>query len=412
MQKPALHGRFFYSLFLFKHLRLQQQRIHSIDSFRGITIFTMVFVNELASIKNIPGWMKHMPADADAMTFVDVVFPAFLFAAGMSIPFALKNRLASAGSSWRLQLHIAWRTIGLLTLGFFMVNGEEYDSKHALLPYHWWMLLFYTGAILTWTVYRFKERWKTWFFRGPGMLMLIALAFLYRGMGEQQYMQPRWWGILGLIGWAYLYSTIIYQLGRKRIAGLITGIILCTGFFVLTKSYLSEEFESISWLSGQAGNATHTAIMLCGVLLSCIFFRADQLTVRKKYLSAFILAIVLFGIGYLLRPAFGISKIYATPSWGLYSAGCCSLLYIFLHWLMDDKRIIRWANFLAPAAVNPLLTYLIPGILFSFFSLTRLTIWPPSWRSGWAGIIWSLLFSIIVLFIARALQRAKIRLQL
>lgn len=56
---------------------LFNQRIISIDALRGITIFVMIFVNELASIQNVPQWMKHMPADADAMTFVDLVFPAF-----------------------------------------------------------------------------------------------------------------------------------------------------------------------------------------------------------------------------------------------------------------------------------------------------------------------------------------------
>ena len=68
--------------------QLSNQRILSIDAFRGITIFVMIFVNELAGIRDIPQWMKHMPADADAMSFVDVVFPAFLFIVGMSIPFA------------------------------------------------------------------------------------------------------------------------------------------------------------------------------------------------------------------------------------------------------------------------------------------------------------------------------------
>ena len=59
--------------------KLNNQRILSIDAFRGITILVMIFVNELAGIHDIPEWMKHMPADADAMSFVDVVFPAFLF---------------------------------------------------------------------------------------------------------------------------------------------------------------------------------------------------------------------------------------------------------------------------------------------------------------------------------------------
>jgi predicted acyltransferase len=51
----------------------------------------MIFVNELAAVHDIPQWMKHMPRDADAMSFVDVVFPGFLFIVGMSIPFAINN---------------------------------------------------------------------------------------------------------------------------------------------------------------------------------------------------------------------------------------------------------------------------------------------------------------------------------
>ena len=78
---------------------LYNQRIISIDALRGITIFVMIFVNELASIKEVPQWMRHMPADADAMTFVDVVFPAFLFIVGMSIPFAFNARLLKGDSA-------------------------------------------------------------------------------------------------------------------------------------------------------------------------------------------------------------------------------------------------------------------------------------------------------------------------
>src|ERR1700749_4773259 len=98
-----------------RYNQLSNERILSIDAFRGITILVMIFVNELAGIRDIPQWMKHMPRDADAMTFVDLVFPAFLFIVGMSIPFALQNRLSKGDSFWQLQGHILWRTIGLLT---------------------------------------------------------------------------------------------------------------------------------------------------------------------------------------------------------------------------------------------------------------------------------------------------------
>ena len=89
-----------------RYNQLTNERVLSIDAFRGITILVMIFVNELAGIRDIPSWMKHMPRDADAMSFVDVVFPAFLFIVGMSIPFAINSRLAKGCSFFQLQQHI------------------------------------------------------------------------------------------------------------------------------------------------------------------------------------------------------------------------------------------------------------------------------------------------------------------
>ena len=40
-------------------------RVVSIDVFRGLTIFLMIFVNTVAGVSNIPLWLKHAPADAD-----------------------------------------------------------------------------------------------------------------------------------------------------------------------------------------------------------------------------------------------------------------------------------------------------------------------------------------------------------
>ena len=105
--------------------QLSKERIFSIDAFRGIVILVMIFVNALAGVRDIPPWMKHMPADSDAMSFVDVVFPAFLFIVGMSIPFAINNRLAKGKTFIQLSWYILFRTMGLLVLGFFMVNTLE-----------------------------------------------------------------------------------------------------------------------------------------------------------------------------------------------------------------------------------------------------------------------------------------------
>ena len=55
-------------------------RVLSIDIFRGLTMAAMIFVNALAGVRGLPWWTYHAPAQVDVMTYVDMVFPFFLFA--------------------------------------------------------------------------------------------------------------------------------------------------------------------------------------------------------------------------------------------------------------------------------------------------------------------------------------------
>src|SRR3954467_15015896 len=81
-------------------------RITSIDALRGFVMFTMIFVNDLAGAphKLVPDWMVHFSdrhRGGSGMTFVDLVFPGFLFIVGMSIPFALGSRLNKGEAVWK-----------------------------------------------------------------------------------------------------------------------------------------------------------------------------------------------------------------------------------------------------------------------------------------------------------------------
>ncbi len=75
----------------------QSLRITSIDALRGFVMFMMIFVNDLSGAgKIVPDWMVHFSdrhPKGSGMTFVDLVFPAFLFIVGMSIPFAIGARI-------------------------------------------------------------------------------------------------------------------------------------------------------------------------------------------------------------------------------------------------------------------------------------------------------------------------------
>ena len=97
-------------------------RIVSVDALRGLTILLMIFVNDLGP--GAPSWMHHIqPSNADGMTLADIVFPAFLFIVGVSIPLALERRQQSGTCRWALLRHILTRTLGLLFMGLVQLNG-------------------------------------------------------------------------------------------------------------------------------------------------------------------------------------------------------------------------------------------------------------------------------------------------
>jgi heparan-alpha-glucosaminide N-acetyltransferase len=394
---------------------LTNQRIRSIDAFRGITILVMIFVNDVAGVSGITLWMKHMPADADAMTFVDIVFPAFLFIVGMSLPFAINNRLAKGDSFWKLQGHILWRTLGLLVLGVFMVNAEGgYNEKAMGMSIAVWSLLFYLCAILVWNVYRFENKAWAYLFRSIGAIGLTFLAWIYCG-GEDgtQGLTPQWWGILGLIGWAYLFSCIIYQLLRGRIILLLLAIAICIAWYAISRSDAAKDNTVLHWMSARSGYAAHTSIVLCGIVLSLLFFDKEIIKkIYQRFIAACLFALAVAIAGYLLRPYYAISKIHATPTWCLYSVAICSVLFSILYWLTDILKLDKWTSFFQPAASNPLLVYILPAIIMYLQIWLGLYFMPAEFHQGILGIAWSVCYAVLIMFLAIGLNRLKIKLQL
>ncbi len=394
--------------------QVNANRILAIDAFRGLTILVMIFVNTLAGVRGMPAWMEHMPADVDGMTFVDVVFPAFLFIVGMSIPFAVAQREAQGDTPLQLWKHIALRALGLIILGVFMVNAEEgYNERAMGMSIHLWSLLFYACAILIWSVHRFEHKVTSVALRLTGIAGLIALAVIFRG-GEHGdvLLAPQWWGILGLIGWAYLIACIFYRIAKGRVAWLLATVAACAAYYCIGHMDALRESSIAQLLFSQSDDASHTSIVLCGLVTSLIFFGKDKpASLSAKYARAAALVVTLFAAGIVLRPYFKISKIYATPTWCLYSAAICILLFGLLYWIVDLKKIQHWTRFFKPAASNPLLTYIIPYIVYAWMQYMHWTL-PDLFGSGVPGLIWAASYAVGVMVLVIGLNRLHIRLQL
>lgn len=390
---------------------LYNKRIISIDALRGITIFVMIFVNELASVKNVPKWMKHMPADADAMTFVDLVFPAFLFIVGMSVPFAFNARLLKGDSTRTIWTHTFKRALALIIIGVFMVNAEYgYDATKMLITPAFWGLLAYSMPIPIWNKYpKDFPLWLKNTLQYGGILVLITLYFLYIQDTGEIGMTPKWWGILGLIGWAYLFTVVYYWLVNGKLWAMIFFLVVCVAAnsINLIEGSILQQY---SWLNFVAGHLTHASLVTAGAIISLLFF--DRKIPLKINWPVIVFAILFFITGYLLRPYFGISKIKGTPSWTMFSAAICTVLFYFLYWLMEIKKQTKWSDFFMPAAANPLLIYILPGIIYYFNLAFKIEIIPEYFREGLPGIIWSLLFSTIMLLVMKICNKYKIQLHL
>jgi heparan-alpha-glucosaminide N-acetyltransferase len=383
-------------------------RIASIDAFRGITILAMIFVNEIAGVSGISPWLKHMPADADAMSLPDIVFPAFLFIVGMSIPFSIRARLDQGASAWDVQRHIAYRAVALVAMGVFMVNAEGgFHAPSMLLPIAPWSLLFYAAVYLVWGAFPVRRPAVIRGLRALGLLLLLVLAALYRGGDDGQAgMRPQWWGILGLIGWAYFFACEFYLLSRGRLWAVIGCLVLCVVYYVAVG-----RLALPSWLASLGPHAAHAQIVLAGVACAMIFFdgRGGE-SVAWRFAQAALFALALTAAATLLRPAFPISKIHATPSWCLYSAALCIAVFALLYGLIDVRGQARWTRLVEPAAASPLVAYLIPFVVAALLAWAGLQL-PAVLHQGVVGLLWGAAYAALVLAAVAWLNRRGVRLK-
>lgn len=390
----------------------QASRILSIDAFRGITFFLMIVVNELHGISGISHWLKHMPADADAMGFADLVFPAFLFIVGMSIPFGHQTRQKRGETTWQIIQHSAIRALGLITMGFFMVNAESgFDESKMAISIATWSLLSYVAFLLLWGVYRLENPTWTRVGKWAGLILLVLLAASYRGDQEMGWMSVQWWGILGLIGWAYLIAILIFQITGGRLMALLLAIVLCTTYYALSHSSLNNLYPNFSFLLSQGAHAAHTSIVLAGLVCCSIFFKPTGSSANHlRFLQAAGFAIALVLVATILRPYFPVSKIYATPSWCFYSSAICVIIFSFLYYLIDLRFIQSWTKYFEPAATNPLVCYLLPFILGAILNIGG---WhsPLHQLTAYAGLFACIGYAAVMLAIVAALNRFNFKMR-
>jgi heparan-alpha-glucosaminide N-acetyltransferase len=432
--------------------RDRAKRLISLDLVRGLDVCLMLFVNEIAGVTGTPAWLKHVSATADGMTITDLVFPAFLFITGMAIPLALGGRLRRGEARWRVWGHLLLRTIALLVIGVFMVNADE-ASNTALLPPAVWNVLMTIAVVFIWhrterdgdllfphslrahpVPTAGKGRTATgWILGAVGIALLVLLAFVYRAddMTGAFQLRPRWWGILGLIGWAYFVASAVYLLvGNNR-------FLLLGATVLLYCLCLADQAGQVSWLIAarpfvSVGSmlGSHAAITLSGALLTVMLVQHRKAPEGEEEpsLAGFIIPALTFAAGlavagvllhslHAVHPAFGINKIRATVTWCLLCSAYTAAAWVAVFTIADVMGWRRWPRILSIAGENALVAYLLAPFLSSLFALTAYLF------HGWnfyealgsftaIGFVRSAVFAWLVVALCGWIRARGIRLQL
>ena len=378
----------------------------AIDMFRGLTMVLMVFVNDFWTVLNVPHALEHFATWEDGMGLSDIVFPMFLFAMGMSIPYALDRRVEKGAGIGAILRHVLGRTLALLVMGAFIYNCESVTMAGNKGVY---ILLMLLGFFLVWNQY--PKDWKpARILRCLGIGLLLGLMATFRSV-DGEYFRAGWWGILGQIGWMYLFCVIAYLLCREKPWPLaLVWIGLC-----LVNLSVAPMRDGSVWTSGnffadaaaalQLGNG-HGAIMALGGVLTVLAERRLRTAKAGIGIAA---AAVLAVLATAAHQGWIVSKNLGTLPWCLYVSAISVALYTLLR-VLEKHGKTGWFKPFSPAGTATLTVYMSPYLFVALWIFVNPAI--PEWLTGWVGVGKCAVYTAVCLAVAWGLTKLGVKLKI
>lgn len=309
-------------------LATENDRILSIDFFRGVTMFLLIgeFAELFGSLKNtffdgtivwfIGNQLHHHPWNG--LRFWDLIQPFFMFIVGVAMPFSFSRRW-SRGETWKETLH------------------------HTLKRSFW---LFFLG----WALYCISEGKIQ--YRFTNVLVQLSVTYLIAFLLMRKGLK---WQLLVSFGLILLYYLlyIFWPVG-----GFNQPYIADHNFGTWFDLTLFGQVNGGHWVSPNAiATSAHT---IWGVIAGTILMNG-QLP-GKKVKILLIAGIAGIVVGYGLDPWVPIIKRICTASFVIVSGGWAFIALAFCYWLIDVMKVTKGTRFFAIVGMNPLFIYLFSHV--------------------------------------------------
>ena len=345
-------------------------RLLSLDALRGFDMFWIIggeeLIHSMAKINPSPFWTSFSAQFEhpywNGFTTYDLIFPLFIFLAGISTPFSIGKALEEGKSKQSLLFKILKRGVILVVLGVIYNNGLE------LRPISDIRFMSVLGRI--------------------GITYIFAnIIYLYAKEG---------WLIYCFSGLLILYWLILKFTSAP---GFLAGDLTMEGNFA---SY----FDRIV-LPGKLSRGIHDTVglfnnipavgnALAGIIAG-IFLKKKEITPTKKAFYMAFVGIISLIIAQIWNIDFPINKNLWSSSFVLQTVGLSLLFFALFYYLIDVLEFKKWTLFFQVIGMNSILIY-ISGKFIDWEYTTEAFF---KWLLQWIGEPYSLLVMAVCVLIIK-----------
>lgn len=339
---------------------LQNERLGSLDALRGFDMFWIMGAGEffrlLGALTGLPilqWWASQMThVEWHGFQAYDMIFPLFLFIAGVSFPFSAQKRMKIEKGRAILYRHIFKRGLLLVLIGVIYNNGVNFDFSNLRYASVLGRIgLAWMFATLTFMNTRNSKIRILWFWCILVFYWLLFVLFKAPDLGDTDH-----------------YSM------HGNIASYIDRLLLPGRFCCF------EVGDNEGLLALIPAVATGLLGILTGELL------LSNRKPIKKVILLLTTGVGMMIIGQLWNLGFPINKILWSSSFVCWVGGISMILLACFYLVIDVWKIRKWAFFFMVIGMNPITIYLANKIIKwgnanEFFFRGIANLFPETWAS-------------------------------